>query len=130
MNDRSEGPKGRVLIVEDEAIVAMFIEDLLDISGHDVVASVTNARDAVSTALSERPDLILMDVNLDGARDGIDAAREIRESRDVPIIFITAYSDETTRGRAMAVGNVAYLLKPFRHDQLDNAISEALGGST
>ncbi len=117
---------GRILIVEDEAIVAMFIGDLLDVLGYEVEASVTNGPDAVRLALDTDPDLVLMDINLAGSMDGIEAARIIREQKNIPVVFVTAYSDEATRKRAEAIGPAGYLLKPFKQEELNLIIDSAL----
>jgi CheY-like chemotaxis protein len=84
----------RILVVEDEAIVAMGIKQKLEDLGHQVVDIAYTGEDAVQTALETKPDLILMDIVLKGNVDGIEAAAKIRNQLDIPVIYLTAYSDE------------------------------------
>ena len=82
----------RLLVVEDEVLVARDIQARLQRMGYEVVGTVARGEDAVSTALAESPDLILMDINLKGEMDGIEAATQINEVSSVPVIYCTAYS--------------------------------------
>jgi len=118
--------KPRILIVEDENIVALDIEQTLKIIGYDVAGIAGNADDAVLKAAEKQPDLILMDIQLRRGGDGIEAARNIRKVSDVPIVFLTAYADEKTLDKAKQVGPLGYLLKPFEEKELRTAIEVAL----
>ena len=118
--------KAHLLVVEDEHIVALDIQDRLIDLGYTVVGLAPTGATAIKKALDLRPDLILMDIKLKGDMDGITASGIIRESLDVPIIYLTAFADETTLERAKRVGPFGYLLKPFEERELHTAIEMAL----
>ena len=117
---------GRVLIVEDERIVAADLAGTLGGLGYEVVASVATGEDAVTRASELAPDLVLMDIRLGGQLDGIQAAALIKRHRDVPVVFLTAHSDDETLTRAIGTGPLGYLVKPFREPELRCAIELAL----
>lgn len=117
----------RVLIVEDESIVALELKMSLRRLGHDVVAVAGNAADAIYLAGVHRPDVILMDIRLKGKIDGIDAAATIRMQWDVPLIFVTGQADEATMQRAQKVGPAAYLNKPIAASDLSETIELVVG---
>jgi hypothetical protein len=102
-----------LLIVEDELLVAQSIATLLEANGHQVIACVDTAADAVAAATRQRPDLVLMDIHLRGEPDGIEAARLIRARVDVPVVFLTAYNDRAQLDRAKLSEPHGYLLKPY-----------------
>jgi DNA-binding response OmpR family regulator len=110
--------KSTVLIVEDESIVAMEIASFISQQGFHIVGTATNADDAYKQAIHHQPDIILMDINLKGGHDGIDAALKIQTDISVTIIYITAFSDEETIERAVATHPAAYLTKPFNRSEL------------
>jgi len=116
----------RVLVVEDQRLVAADLEDTLKRLAYDVVGNVASGEDAISTAIKVRPDLALMDIRLRGEMDGIQAATAIRERMDIPIVYLTAYADEETVRRAMVTGPFGYLLKPFNERELRAAIDIAI----
>ncbi|MEI6842079.1 MAG: response regulator [Methanomicrobiales archaeon] len=116
----------RILIVEDDAIVAMTIEDSLHEMGYSVVGRAANANDAIKIAEDEKPDLILMDIRIQGDRDGIEAASEINRSNNIPIIYLTAYSDNETIRRAAKTQPYGFLTKPFRQKEMYSTIEIAL----
>ncbi|UEM18939.1 response regulator [Skermanella mucosa] len=116
----------RVLIVEDEAITAMHIEDMVLQLGHDVIATVDTGHAAVEAARRLRPDVVLMDIRLARGSDGIQAALEIREDPGIRSIFMSAQSDAPTRRRAAAAEPFGYLVKPFAMVQIAEAFSAAL----
>ena len=118
--------KARILIVEDEAIVAEDLKMAITDAGYDVVGCATTAEDAVNAAIELKPDLILMDIVLFGHKNGIDASYEIKKKRDIPIIFLTAYSDSELIGRAKNVEPYAYIVKPFQERQLFASIEMAM----
>ena len=116
----------RILIVEDDAIVAMTIEDSLHEMGYSVVGPAANAEDAIRIAGDEKPDLILMDIRIQGERDGIEAASEITRSYNIPVIYLTAYSDDETIRRAAKTQPYGFLTKPFRQKEMYSTIEIAL----
>ena len=113
----------RILIVEDEFFISLNTEMMLTMLGHDVVGIAVSADQAVAMAERERPDVILMDIRLMGARDGIDAATEIRNRFDIGSIFVTANSDPQTRLRADAAKPVAFLEKPLTEQRLREGLA-------
>ena len=116
----------RVFVVEDEVLVARDIKSRLEKLGYQVIGTAARGDDAVSRVLSERPDLILMDINLKGDMDGIEAADRIRAEADLPIIFCTAYSNDETLARAKVTVPYGYVLKPFDNRELEITIEIAL----
>ncbi len=118
--------KARILIVEDEAVVAENLEKVITDCGYEVVGRAASADDAVNAAIELKPDLILMDIVLLGEKNGIDASHEIKEKIDIPIIFLTAYSNLELIDRAKSVEPYAYIIKPFQDRQLFASIEMAL----
>ena len=116
----------RILVVEDENVVALDLRDTLRNVGYDVVGIASSASEAVGKAVQLQPDLVLMDIELRGESDGIRAAMEIVHSTGAGIIFLTAYADEKALERAKAVQPLAYLLKPFNDKDLYASIEVAL----
>ena len=116
----------RVLVVEDEVIVAMELQHHLERLGYDVLDAVTTGEAAVEQARALRPDLVLMDVRLEGELDGIEAAERIRARQPLPVIFLTAFGDEATLERAKATAPYGYVLKPFDEQGLFATIEVAL----
>ncbi len=117
---------GRILVVEDEAIVAEDLAATLVELGYEVVATAATAEAAVASAAALAPDLVLMDIRLGGATDGIQAASIIKQARDVPVVFLTAHSDADTLTRALDTQPLGYIVKPFRSPELRCAIELAL----
>lgn len=117
---------GRVLIVEDEGIVAADLAETLAGLGYEVIATVDTAAAAIAGATERAPDLVLMDIRLAGPMDGIQAAAEIRRRCAIPVVFLTAYSDDDTLARAIETGPLGYVVKPFRAPELRCAIELAL----
>ena len=118
--------KIKLLIVEDEAIVAEDLELAVTNIGYEVVGRAVSADAAVAKAVELNPDLVLMDIVLRGEKNGIDASREIKEKVDIPVIFLTAYSDVGLIDRAKSTEPYAYLVKPFQERQLLASIETAL----
>jgi PAS domain S-box-containing protein len=116
----------RILIVEDEAIVAMDIEARLAAMGYQLAGRAESGRKAMALAEEMRPELILMDIRLKGPMDGIAAALEIRKRFHLPVIFLTAYSEDATLDRAKLAEPYGYILKPFDDRELKSAIEIAL----
>jgi len=115
-----------IMLVEDEMIVAMDVRQRLEALGYAVVAHAISGEDAIRCAKKERPDLILMDIKIRGEMDGIETAARIRESLDIPIIYVTAFADEATLNRACATEAYGYLIKPFEDRELRSAIEIAI----
>ena len=116
----------RILIVEDQAIIAMTLEETLKRMGYVVIGSVSTADDAIHMAGETRPELVLMDIRLQGAKDGITAAEEINQLYQIPIVYLTAHSDNETLERARKTLPYGYLIKPFRERRLHSTIQIAL----
>jgi DNA-binding NtrC family response regulator len=116
----------RILIVEDEQIVAVAIEGQLQRLGYQVVGTAASGAEACAKAAALEPDLVLMDVRIEGPMDGIEAARRICEARDVPVVFLTAYSDVDTLERAKVVEPYGYIVKPFDPRNLHTTIAMVL----
>ena len=118
--------EARALIVEDETLIAEELRERLSRLGIAVIASVSSGEEGVEIATRERPDLVLMDIRLSGAKDGVQAAREIREQVDVPIVYLTAHSDRRTVERANKTEHDGFILKPFLRRELQSTIEVAL----
>jgi PAS domain S-box-containing protein len=115
-----------MLVVEDESLIAEEIQDRLERLGHRATALVGSGEEAVQTAQRLRPDLVLMDIRLKGRLDGIEAAARIRERLDIPVIYLTAHSDDATLQRAKRTDPFGYLLKPFEERDRRVTIEMAL----
>jgi CheY-like chemotaxis protein len=113
-------------VVEDEAIVAMGIKQKLEDLGHEVVDIVFTGEDAVKATIEHEPDLILMDIVLKGDMDGIEATLKIKNYVDIPVIYLTAYSDEEVLKRARITEPYGYILKPFKKSEVNANIEMAL----
>ena len=118
--------RAQILVVEDEAIVAMDIQSKLEDLGYSVIASIRSGEEAVQTACQMRPDLILMDINLQGDMDGISAAACIQERNPVPVIYMTAHGDQETLNRAKMTEPMGYIMKPIHEQNLRATIEVAL----
>lgn len=115
-----------ILVVEDEAIVAMDLVQQLQEMGYTVCDTADNGEDALALAKKHRPDLVMMDIVIKGDVDGIDIAAEIGPQLHVPVVFLTAYSDNRTVERAARVAPYGYLTKPFQPREMRAAIEVAL----
>ena len=118
--------QSKILIVEDNRIVARDIQQQLARIGHVAVGITARGEDVATLVLENRPDLVLMDIRLEGKLDGIDVAHQIHERSGIPVIFLTAYADEETVRRARVTEPFGYLLKPFEDSQLRTTIEMAL----
>jgi len=116
----------QILIVEDEFIVAKNIEISLRKAGYEVPAIVSSGEEAIQGAGQIRPDLVLMDIQLQGKMLGVEAAEQIRTRFDIPVVYLTAYADEPSLQRAKASQPFGYLVKPFRSEELRSTIEMAL----
>lgn len=118
--------QAKILVVEDEVIVARTIANQLTQLGYTVVGTASSGAAAIDKAISTRPDLVLMDVVLKGEMDGITAANRICSQQDVPVVFLTAYADENTLQRAKSTLPLGYIVKPFSPGELRVAVELAL----
>jgi two-component system, cell cycle sensor histidine kinase and response regulator CckA len=118
--------KARILIVEDEHIVALDIKMLLIKYGYDVMGIHSSAEPALAAIEKDIPDLVLMDIKLQGEMDGIEATELIKDRFDIPVILLTAFADEATLQRAKLTEPFAYLIKPFEDRELRTQIVIAL----
>ena len=116
----------RILIVEDELIVAKNIETRLKSLGYVVPVIAASGEEAIQGAAETRPDLVLMDIKLQGEIDGVEAAEEIRARFDIPVVYLTGYADEGTLQRAKVTDPFGYILKPFEVNELRSSIEMAL----
>jgi CheY-like chemotaxis protein len=118
--------KARILIVEDEMIVARDLERALVRLGYSVPAIAISGRQALKQALKVRPDVVMMDIVLKGGMDGIETARLLMAESDVPIVYVTAHSDRGTFARARLTRPCGYILKPFDESRLAETVEAAL----
>ncbi len=126
MSHMLESTPKKVLIVEDEAIVAYDLERRLRKAGYDVPAIAASGEQALESIEETSPDLVLMDIRLQGAMDGIAAATKVRERFKLPVIYLTAHADRATLERAKITGPFSYLVKPIGNLNLASAIEVAL----
>ncbi len=118
--------RAKLLIVEDEGIVAFNIQRRLEGLGYSVVANVSSGEEAIQAAGEICPDLVLMDIKLEGNVDGIEAAAQIRRRFQIPVVYLTAYTNEETLNRAKLTEPYGYILKPFEARDLATTIEVAL----
>jgi signal transduction histidine kinase len=118
--------KTKVLIVEDEAIVAADLANKLEHLGYRVTGSVPSGADAIAIAGKERPDIVLMDIRLRGPLDGIETAERLRHAHAIPVVYVTAHSDPDTLTKALGTDPFGYILKPFIDRELKTQIEIAL----
>jgi two-component system, LytTR family, response regulator LytT len=118
--------KTNILIVEDESIVAKDIQHSLKKLGYTVVGMCSNGEDAIRTAEEMSPDLVLIDIMLKGDMSGIEAADQIRQRMNIPVIYLTAYADESTLNKAKVTEPYGYIIKPFKEIDLHTAIEMAI----
>jgi CheY-like chemotaxis protein len=124
LEELSNQTRARVLIIEDEPVIAMDLNDLVVSAGHEVCAMETTASGAVAAANRERPNLVLADIQLADGSSGIDAVREILSSFEVPVIFITAFPDRLLTGERPEP--TFLITKPYSPDMVRAAVSQAL----
>jgi two-component system response regulator LytT len=118
--------KTNILIVEDESIVAKDIQHSLKKIGYTVVATCSTGEEAIRTTEELKPDLVLMDIMLKGDMSGIEAAAQIREKYNIPVIYLTAYADESTLNKAKVSEPYGYIIKPFKEIDLHTSIEMAI----
>jgi DNA-binding LytR/AlgR family response regulator len=119
-------PKTNVLVVEDESIVSKDIQHSLKKLGYNVVGAASTGERAFELASSEKPDIILMDIMLKGDINGVETAQRVKEELQIPIIYLTAYADESTLEKAKVTEPYGYIIKPFKEVDLHTSIEMAL----
>jgi len=115
-----------ILVVEDEPLVAMEIQEQLERCGYRIPLVAKDGSEALAAMNRIKPDLVMMDIHISGRIDGIEAARLIRLEHDIPLLYLTAYSDKVTLDRAAATDPDGYLIKPFNERELLANVSLAL----
>ncbi|HSF33769.1 MAG TPA: response regulator [Candidatus Tectomicrobia bacterium] len=121
-------PTASILIVEDERLIAIDLQRRLTRLGYTVVALAASGVEAVEKALALHPDVVLMDIRLQGAMDGVEAARQIQASVGIPVVFMTAYVDEETTQRIRDTSPWGYLHKPFTVQLVQSMLEQVLTG--
>ncbi|TAH54829.1 MAG: response regulator [Methanosarcina mazei] len=119
-------PEGRILIVEDEYIVAMGIKRMLKNLGYTLAGVASSGEEAINKAESSFPDLVLMDIMLKGEMNGIEAAKEIKVRFGIPVVYLTACSESKIVERAWKTGPSGYIVKPFDEKDLQKSIDVAM----
>lgn len=114
-----------ILIVEDEMIIALMLEQMINRIGHKVIDKVSSGEDAIQAALDYKPDLILMDIRLNGAMDGIEATKKINERHPTPVIFVTGNSDEVYKKRIQEIDYKDFLTKPVTYQELNKSVERS-----
>jgi len=116
----------KILIVEDEAVVSLDITRRLEKMGYDIIGRIASGEEALELIQQDRPDLVLMDINLQGDIDGIETANQLYQTYNIPVIYLTAYAGESTLERAKESKPYGYILKPFKERELRATIEVAL----
>jgi two-component system, response regulator PdtaR len=116
----------KILLVEDQVLIALGLTELLHETGHEVVGVAATVSDALVVAANTKPDVAVVDVRLGGRQDGIEGAQLLQEQFGVPVVFLTAQTDLETKDRAAAVNAVVFLQKPVHPERLVRAIQTAV----
>jgi len=116
----------KILIVEDEGVVALSLQSILTKMGYTIIGTAITGDEAISLTRDRQPDVILMDIHIKGSSDGIQTAEKINEFSDVPIIYLTAYADDETVARAIKTRSHSYLVKPVNQRELYSNIEFAI----
>jgi DNA-binding LytR/AlgR family response regulator len=116
----------RILVVEDEPMIAESLSEMLEILGHEVLSVSESGEEAIMQLMQQEPDLILLDIQLRGKMDGIEVARLVKEKYNIPFVFTTAFADAETIDRAKAQGPYGYLVKPYGIKDIMAAIEVAM----
>ncbi|NBD15560.1 MAG: response regulator [Cyanobacteria bacterium] len=118
--------RGKILIVEDELIIAKSLARQLENLSYELVGTASSGKKALEIIQNNLPDLVLMDIVIAGEMDGIETGKKIREQFDIPIIYLTAYSDDETLKRVQESGGQGYILKPYKQREVHAAITMVL----
>ncbi len=125
-NENNKMLKASILIVEDNNIVMMELKDRLEEMGYEVIDSAPSGLEAIKKAENFHPDLIMMDIRLKGEMDGIDTAAKIKCELEIPVIYLTAHTDDDTLQRAKITEPYGYVIKPYEERELFSTIEMAL----
>ncbi|MDA8172975.1 MAG: response regulator [Nitrospiraceae bacterium] len=117
----------KILVVEDEVITAMGMTDMLELWGYEPLEPAATASEALERVAAQKPDLVILDIRIQGEADGIETAKKIRQMIQVPVVFVTGYTDSEIRKRAEAASPAGYLVKPIDLDRLKSVLSSILG---
>ncbi|MBT7592042.1 MAG: response regulator, partial [Candidatus Scalindua sp.] len=118
--------KPKLLIVDDESNTSILIRNMLEELGYNVAGLASSGKEAIQKTLQLQPNLVLMDIILGGEMDGVDAARQIHDSLDVPIVYLTGHADDDLLYRAKLTEPYGYIIKPFDESELRTTIEIAL----
>ena len=116
----------RILVVEDEALVARDLQHSLVRAGYEVTALCRTGAEALEAVQLQQPDVVLMDIHLEGGMDGVEAAGRIQRDFQKPVVFLTGHADERTTARARTAQPYGYLLKPFHESELRSVVELAV----
>ena len=116
----------RILITEDERIIAEDLKLILQSFGHEIIEIVSTGENAIRIALQAKPDLIFMDIKLEGRMTGLDAAKEIMINHEIPVIFCSAYADDLTLLQASSLHPAGYISKPFSEEDIKSVINPVI----
>jgi CheY-like chemotaxis protein len=119
--------KTKIIIVEDNNIIALDLKHSLEKLGYEIIAVVTSGEEALAQTLELKPDLVIMDIKLRDNMDGIEVARSIHTKECIPILFVSAYGDNETIQRAeKCADKIGYIVKPYNNDQLFSSVEKLL----
>ncbi|MBN1432422.1 MAG: response regulator [Methanomicrobiaceae archaeon] len=116
----------KILIVEDDAIIAMDMEQVLSRKGYNVIGIIDRGEKVLPAIEKKQPDIVLMDINIKGNTDGVDVAKKLLDELGLKVIYVTAYSDINMKERAFMTEPVGYLIKPVRESELIGMIDYAM----
>lgn len=116
----------KILVVEDDPMIAESLEEMLELLGHEVLRVAESGEEAVLQLMDLEPDLILLDIQLKGKMDGVEVARLVKTKYNIPFVFTTAYADNETINRAKAEGPFGYIVKPYGVKDIMAAIEVAM----
>lgn len=119
--------KAKILIVEDDYIIALDLKEILEELDYEVIGIVATADDMVEKVKKHEPDLVLLDISLKGEKTGIDAANKVRETSNVPILYVTAYTEKNLSKDVSGTEPYLYLIKPYDINGLSIKIKQLLG---
>jgi CheY-like chemotaxis protein len=125
MLEPDSAPGAKIMIVEDEGLIANHISYIVGKNGYDVTSIASSSQEALANIVESPPQLILMDISIDGELDGIETTLKLRETFDIPVVFLTAQSDQQTRERAEKTG-FEVVKKPVQEAKLISAMGAAL----
>ena len=116
----------KILITEDELIIALDLKQMLSSQGHEVIGIATDAEEAIEKTYKYTPDLIFMDININGKIDGVELAKIIRADFDIPIIFCSAYCNKKKINTALNLDSTSYIIKPFTKNTIESVLKKVL----